>query len=99
MPRTAALLNSGILSVIDAAAIVCVSEPTIRRWFDEGLLTNTYKQGNERRIPAPSLITYLTLKGIPIPTRLSELAEKYNTTYQSKPTTIRSLTPTLRRKS
>jgi len=78
MPRSASLLECGILTVYDAATLISVSAPTVRRWFDASRLPGSFKSGKERRIPATSLITLLEKNGMPVPQKLLQLAAAYN---------------------
>jgi transposase len=75
----------GILTVNDAASLINVSLTTIRRWFDEGEFNGGFLIHNtqERRIPAPSLLSFLSRKNMPIPIRLSELVAVYYKHYQA----------------
>lgn len=70
----------GILSPYEAADILGVSAPTIRKWVDSGKLPGAFilPGTKERRIPAPVLRRYLITQGVQvIPTKLIELCREY----------------------
>lgn len=70
----------GILSPYEAASLLGVSAPTIRKWVDSGKLIGAFilPGTKERRIPAPVLRRYLISQGVQvIPTKLAELCREY----------------------
>jgi hypothetical protein len=76
MSRSSSNTENGILSVIGAAEIAGVSTPTIRRWFDKGNFPGSFRLpgSDERRIPAPGLLTFMVRTGMQIPPALRTLA-------------------------
>lgn len=82
--RKTSHIPTGTLSVYDAAELLHLSPPTIRRYVDQGLIRNCYlvPATRERRIPAPSLLIFLKDKDMPIPLRLQEHVDAYNSNYK-----------------
>jgi DNA-binding transcriptional regulator YhcF (GntR family) len=83
MPRNRVLYEKGILSIKDAAAILHVSYPTMRRIYDEEVQDGkfTSARGKERKITAPALVSLLKKRCIPVPLELQKLADQYAQNY------------------
>lgn len=83
MPRNRVLYEKGILSIKDAAAILHVSYPTMRRIYDEEVEEGKFSsaKGKERKITAPALVKLLKKKCCPVPLELQKLADEYTKNY------------------
>ena len=83
MPRNKHLYKKGILSIPDAAKLLHVSYPTMRRIYDEEITEGKFsgRMGKDRRVTATALVTFLKSKNTPVPIELEQMSIEYEKNY------------------
>ena len=88
MPAPHKTNSLGILSAYQAAKLIGVSAPTVRKWIDAGKIPGSFTlpESRDRRIPAPSLRLFLIQRGVAIPTKLTKMCEEYEQNHNTQVT-------------
>jgi len=78
--------EDGVLTIPLAAEILKISNPTLRKWFDRGCFKDSFRvpATRERRIPAPSIVSFLREKGMPVPNELDKYVAAFQERYGIK---------------